>query len=65
MWHRYNNDGCGEHADGSGVDGTEHGRGFPLLTSEWGHYALCAGEDVMPYIEAMMTMPNAAADINE
>ncbi|HML92910.1 glycoside hydrolase family 15 protein [Methyloceanibacter sp.] len=58
VWHRYNNDGYGEHKDGSGFDGTGHGRGWPLLTGERGHYALAAGEDVMPYIEAMMAMSN-------
>ncbi|MEM8575072.1 MAG: glycoside hydrolase family 15 protein [Pseudomonadota bacterium] len=58
VWHRYNNDGYGEHADGTGFNGTGHGRGWPLLTGERGHYAICAGEDVMPYVEAMMAMSN-------
>jgi glucoamylase len=56
VWHRYNDDGYGEHADGSPFDGTGIGRGWPLLTGERGHYALCAGEDVLPYIEAMLAM---------
>ncbi|MBU2834054.1 hypothetical protein HF918_13700, partial [Acidithiobacillus ferriphilus] len=31
VWHRYNGDGYGEHADGSPFDGTGIGRGWPLL----------------------------------
>jgi glucoamylase len=42
-WHRYNNDGYGEHADGSPYDGTGIGRLWPLLTGERGHYELAAG----------------------
>lgn len=43
LWHRYNDDGYGEHADGSPFDGTGIGRGWPLLTGERGHYELAAG----------------------
>lgn len=42
-WHRYNDDGYGEHADGSAFDGTGIGRGWPLLTGERAHYELCLG----------------------
>ncbi len=42
-WHRYNDDGYGEHADGSPFDGTGIGRGWPLLTGERAHYELAAG----------------------
>jgi len=56
VWHRYPDDGYGEHADGTAFDGVGQGRGWPLLTGERGHYALAAGEDVLPYIEAMMAM---------
>jgi glucoamylase len=42
-WHRYNDDGYGEHADGSPFDGTGIGRGWPLLTAERAHYELAAG----------------------
>jgi glucoamylase len=56
IWHRYNGDGYGEHEDGSAFDGTGQGRGWPLLVGERGHYALVAGEDVLPYLEAMMAM---------
>ena len=56
VWRRYNDDGYGEHADGSAFDGAGQGRGWPLLTGERGHYALAAGEDVLPYLEAMIAM---------
>ena len=55
-WHRYNEDGYGEHDDGSAYDGTGRGRAWPLLTGERGHYALCAGQDVLPYLAAMTRM---------
>jgi glucoamylase len=56
VWHRYNGDGYGEHADGSPFDGTGIGRGWPLLVGERGHYALLAGEDVRPYLQTMTAM---------
>jgi glucoamylase len=43
VWHRYNEDGYGEHADGSPFDGSGIGRGWPLLAGERGHYELAAG----------------------
>jgi glucoamylase len=43
VWHRYQGDGYGEHADGRPFDGTGIGRGWPLLTGERGHYELSAG----------------------
>jgi glucoamylase len=42
-WHRYNDDGYGEHDDGSPFDGTGVGRAWPLLTGERAHYELAAG----------------------
>ena len=42
-WHRYNDDGYGEHADGSAFDGVGIGRGWPLLVGERAHYELAAG----------------------
>jgi glucoamylase len=42
-WHRYNDDGYGEHPDGSPFDGTGVGRAWPLLTGERAHYELAAG----------------------
>jgi glucoamylase len=43
IWHRYNDDGYGEHEDGSPFDGTGVGRGWPLLAGERAHYELAAG----------------------
>jgi glucoamylase len=42
-WHRYNDDGYGEHEDGSPFDGTGVGRLWPLLTGERAHFELAAG----------------------
>jgi glucoamylase len=42
-WHRYNDDGYGEHDDGSPFDGTGTGRAWPLITGERAHYELAAG----------------------
>jgi glucoamylase len=44
-WHRYNDDGYGEHDDGSPFDGTGRGRLWPLLAGERGHYELAAGRE--------------------
>jgi glucoamylase len=65
VWRRYNDDGYGEHRDGSAFDGTGHGRGWPLLTGERGHYALSAGEDVLPYLNAMAAMSGTLGLIPE
>jgi len=43
LWHRYNDDGYGEHEDGEPFDGTGVGRAWPLLTGERAHYELAAG----------------------
>jgi glucoamylase len=53
VYHRYNEDGYGEHADGSPFDGTGIGRGWPLLVGERGHLALQAGEEALPYLQTM------------
>ena len=42
-WHRYNDDGYGEHEDGTPFDGTGVGRVWPLLAGERAHYELAAG----------------------
>jgi glucoamylase len=44
-WHRYNDDGYGEHDDGSPYDGTGRGRIWPLLSGERGHFELTAGRE--------------------
>lgn len=43
VWHRYTDDGYGEHPDGSPFDGTGVGRGWPLLTGERAHYEVARG----------------------
>ena len=42
-WHRYNDDGYGEHENGTPFDGTVIGRAWPLLTGERAHYELACG----------------------
>jgi glucoamylase len=42
-WYRYNDDGYGEHSDGTPYDGTGIGRPWPLLAGERAHYELAAG----------------------
>jgi glucoamylase len=56
-WHRYNDDGYGEHEDGGPFDGTGSGRAWPLLTGERAHYALASGnkkkaEDLLATMQA-------------
>lgn len=43
IWHRYNDDGYGEHENGSPFDGTGIGQVWPLLVGERAHYELAAG----------------------
>jgi glucoamylase len=43
IWRRYNEDGYGEHLDGSPFDGSGVGHSWPLLTGERAHYELAAG----------------------
>jgi glucoamylase len=42
-WYRYNDDGYGEHADGTAFNGSGIGRLWPLLTGERAHYEIAAG----------------------
>ncbi|MHB8360522.1 MAG: glycoside hydrolase family 15 protein [Thermoplasmataceae archaeon] len=42
VWHRYNQDGYGEHIDGRPFDGTGKGRGWPLLVGERAHYEIAS-----------------------
>jgi glucoamylase len=53
VYHRYNDDGYGEHEDGRPFDGSGVGRAWPLLTGERGHLALQAGEDPIEYLRTM------------
>lgn len=64
-WYRYNHDGYGEKGDGRGYDGTGIGRLWPLITGERGEYALEAGGDARPYLEAMQRMANAGRMLSE
>ena len=64
-YHRYAPDGYGEHADGAPFDGTGIGRGWPLLTGERGHFALQAGDDPLPYLDAMARMTGPGGMIPE
>ncbi|WP_193178027.1 glycoside hydrolase family 15 protein [Oricola nitratireducens] len=64
-YYRYNGDGYGEHEDGSHFDGTGVGRPWPLLTGERGHYAVAAGEDASPYLDAMTRMTSPGGLIPE
>lgn len=65
VWHRYNDDGYGEDAGGGAFDGTGHGRGWPLLVGERGHFALAAGKDALPYLHAMNAMAGSCGLIPE
>ncbi len=64
-WHRYNDDGYGEHEDGSAYDGTGRGRAWPLLTGERGHYELAAGRDPLPLLETMARMASPGGMLPE
>ena len=59
-WRRYNDDGYGEHADGTPFDGTGIGRAWPLLTGERGHYELAAGrkEEALRLLQSMENFTN-------
>ena len=66
-WHRYNDDGYGEHEDGSPFDGTGIGRGWPLLTGERAHYELAAGhvEIAKQLLATMESFANEGGLISE
>lgn len=59
-WYRYNDDGYGEHEDGSPFDGTGVGRPWPLLTGERAHYELAAGhrEEALKLLRALAGFAN-------
>ena len=67
VWHRYNDDGYGEHEDGSPFDGTGIGRGWPLLTGERAHYELAAGrvKDARRLLAAVESFANEGGLISE
>lgn len=61
VWHRYNEDGYGEKADGSPFDGTGIGRGWPLLTGERAHFELARGNKEEA-LQLCKTMANFAGE---
>ncbi|MGC8596092.1 MAG: glucan 1,4-alpha-glucosidase [Candidatus Kryptoniota bacterium] len=66
-WHRYNDDGYGEHQDGTPFDGTGIGRAWPLLTGERAHYELAAGrhDEAVRLLKAMEGFANEGGMIPE
>ncbi len=65
VFHRYDHDGYGEHADGSAFDGSGIGRGWPLLAGERGHLAWAMGDDVAPYLRTMQRCMSSGGLIPE
>jgi glucoamylase len=64
-WHRYFDDGYGEHDDGSAFDGVGRGRAWPLLTGERAHYEIACGRDPRPLMEAMARMASPGGMLPE
>jgi glucoamylase len=66
-WHRYNDDGYGEHEDGAPFDGTGIGRAWPLLTGERAHYELLARrvESAKGLLATMESFANEGGLISE
>ena len=65
LFHRYQQDGYGEHEDGSPFDGTGVGRLWPLLAGERGIYELDAGGDAGPYLQAMLACASSGGLLPE
>ena len=67
VWHRYQGDSYGEHADGAPFDGKGIGRAWPLLTGERAHYELDAGraDIAQRYAEAMETLAGSSGLLPE
>ena len=64
-WHRYFDDGYGEHDDGSAYDGVGRGRAWPLLSGERAHYEIACGNDPTPLMEAMARMASPGGMLPE
>jgi glucoamylase len=66
-WHRYNDDGYGEHENGAPFDGTGIGRGWPLLTGERAHYELAAGriDEAKRLLSTLESFANKSGLISE
>jgi glucoamylase len=65
VYHRYTDDGYGEHADGRAFDGAGIGRAWPLLAGERGHLALQSGEDPLPYLQTICNCASAGGMLPE
>ena len=65
VWYRYNHDGYGEQADGHGYNEAGVGRLWILLVGERGEYAVAAGQDPTPYLDAMQKMANSGHMLGE
>jgi glucoamylase len=65
VWYRYNHDGYGEQADGHGYNEAGVGRLWILLVGERGEYAVAAGQDPTPYLDAMQKMANSGRMLGE
>jgi len=64
VWHRYNDDGYGEHEDGRPFDGTGVGRGWPLLVGERAHYELARGDEEQAHqLRQVMTRQSSAGGL--
>lgn len=64
-YHRYNEDGYGEHEDGNAFDGYGVGRLWPLLSGERGHYAAACKENITPYLDAMLASASTGGMLPE
>ncbi len=66
-WHRYNDDGYGEHEDGSPFDGTGTGRAWPLLVGERAHYELAGNRpaEASALLSTMRSFANEGGMIPE
>jgi glucoamylase len=66
-WHRYNDDGYGEHEDGAPFNGTGIGRAWPLLTGERAHYELlaCQFDNASGLLATMESFANEGGLISE
>ena len=65
LYHRYNEDGYGEHRDGRPFDGHGIGRAWPLLVGERGHLALQAGEESISYLQTIWNCASAGGLLPE
>lgn len=65
LYHRYNEDGYGEHANGAPFDGSGIGRAWPLLVGERGHLAMQAGHDSLPYLQTIWNCASAGGLLPE